>query len=287
MWARVIVAILLALALGVGLVAALGIEVPGREAISGDPDSEQVGTSEEVATAYDAALGHFVHDDGVDWAGVAADPAAMRSLAALYARSGPASGSLGTDTPEGALAFRINAYNALVAFGVVEHWPIVSVNDVHGVLDPGDGFGFFRAQVFVLDRELTTLHDLAGLVLRSGDARVLALLHDGRRSSPLPRSRALRGETLVAELEASARRLATPPFVRVDAEARSVELSPLYEEHRALFESHSRSLGGLPTVLAWIGAHADERTAAAIALADREQYALRYTARDEALSSRP
>lgn len=287
MWARVIVAILLALALGVGLIAALGIEIPGREAIADDARSDEVATFDEVAAAHDAAVGRFVHDDGVDWAGMTAEPAAMRSLAGLYARGGPASGSLGTDSPEGALAFRIDAYNALVAFGIVEHWPIVSVNDVHGVLDPGGGFGFFRAQVFVLDRELTTLHDLAGLVLRGGDARVLALLHDGRRSSPLPSARALRGETLAAELEAGARRLASAPFVRVDHDAHVVELSPLYEEHRVLFESHSRSLGGLPTVLAWIRTHADARTADAIERADREQYEIRHAARDEALSSRP
>ncbi len=291
LWPRVLVAIFLALALGVGLIAALGIEAIGRQAIADDPSSDAVGTFDEVAAAHDAVFGAHVHEDGVDWAAMSADPTAIRALGALYARSGPVSGSLGATSGDGALAFRIDAYVALVALAIVEQSAVrggslASVHDVHGVLDPGGGFGFFTAQVFVLDRSLTNLEDLERTILQRGDPRVLGLLHDGQRSSPRPLPRAVRESTLEADLAAAATRLTEPPFVVIDDAAREIVLHPLYATHRARLEGHARSVARLPTVAAWIAHHASPATAEAVTRADAAGYAIRHTSVDRSLSSR-
>ncbi|GAB4208279.1 MAG: hypothetical protein OHK0013_26610 [Sandaracinaceae bacterium] len=286
LWGRVLVGLLLALALIVGALAALGVEIPGRQAIADDPRSAETATLEEVFDAHDALFSRFVRDDGVDWAGMAADAASVRALAALYARSGPQAGSLGAATAEGALAFRMNAYNALVALGVVEHWPIASVHDVHGVIDPRPGFGFFYAQLFVLDRGLTNLYDLENVIRRSGDARIHAAIHCASRGCPALSPTAYRPETVDAQLEQAAQRFtADPQKVRVDHEARVVELSSLFDWYRTDFEQHARTEGELPGVLAWIRRHSLPRVRAEIERADREGYAIRYVPYDWALSS--
>lgn len=290
MWGKVIVGVFLALGLGVALIAALGIEVVGRQAIADDPQSDAVATFDEVALAHDALFGAHVHEGCVDWASMGADPTPLRALGALYARSGPTSGSLGATSIDGALAYRIDAYAALVALAVVEQGAargsaLASVDDVHGVLDPGDGFGFFTAQVFVLDRSLTNLEDLERTILQRGDPRVLGLLHDARRSSPLPPAHAVREETLEAELAAAATRLTEPPFVVIDDEAHELVLHPMYETHRATFEAHARTVAGLPTVLAWITHHARPAIEEAATRADAAGYTIRHGSLDHALSS--
>jgi hypothetical protein len=288
MWGKVLVATFLALALGVGLVAALGIEVVGREAIAEDPRSGEIASFEEVAAAHDAVFGAHVHDDGLDWAALSADPAAVRALGALYARSGPVSGSLGATGPDAALAFRIDAYDALVVLGVVEHTvargaPLASVDDIHGVLDPGGGFGFATAQVFVLDGSLTNLGDLRRTILSRGDPRVLGLLHDGTRSSPLPPRRAIRETELDAALAEAGTRLTETPYVSIDAAARELVLAHFYETERVRFEGHARSLGELPTVLAWIAHHARPSVREAVLRAESEGFTIRHLPEDRAL----
>ena len=289
MWGKVIVGLFLALALGVGLIAALGIEAVGRQAIADDPSSDTVATFDEVATAHDALFGAHVHEDGVDWAAMGTDPAAVRALGALYARSGPTSGSSGATSSDGALAFRLDAYVALVALAIVEQsaargGSLASVHDVHGVLDPGDGFGFFTAQVFVLDQSLTNLEDLERTILQRGDPRVLGVLHDGQRSSPLPLSHAIREETLEADLAAAATRITAPPFVVIDDDARTITLHPLYEAHRTRIEAHARTVAGLPTVAAWITHHAAPAIGEAVSRADAAGYTIRHASVDRTLS---
>jgi hypothetical protein len=290
MWGKVLVATFLALALGVILVAALGIEVVGRQAIADDPRSGEVATFEEVAAAHDALFGAHVYDDGLDWAAMSADPTVVRALGALYAQSGPVSGSLGATGPDGALAFRIGAYDALVVLGVVEQTvtrgrPLASVDDVHGVLDPGRGFGFSTAQVFVLDGSLTNLGDLRRTILSRGDPRVLGLLHDGTRSSPLPPRRAIREAELEAALAAAGTRLTEPPYVSIDEDRREIVLGAFYATERVRFEGHARSLGELPTVIAWIAHHARPGVRAAVLRAEADGFAIRHLPEDRALST--
>ena len=78
MWGKVLVGVFLALALGVGLTAALGIEVVSRQAIADDPQSDAVATFDEVALAHDALFGAHVHDTCVDWTSMGADPVPLR-----------------------------------------------------------------------------------------------------------------------------------------------------------------------------------------------------------------
>lgn len=291
MWGRVLVALFVLLALGVGLVAALGIELVGREAIAADAQSDRAASVDELESAHDAVFGPRVYADGVDWAAMSAEPAELRALGALYARSGPRSGSEGASGHDAVLAFRINAYAALVALGIVEQTlargaPLSSVDDVHGVLDPGDGFGFFTAQLLVLDGSLTNLADLERTILRDEDPRVLGLLHDGTRATPPPPRRAVRAETLEQTLVAAGHTMTAPPYVTVDDAERVIVLAPWYQTHRVRFEGHAQRVGELPTLMAWVVHHAHPDVRAPLERAAAAGYGIRYAAPARALSSR-
>jgi hypothetical protein len=142
----------------------------------------------------------------------------------------------------------------------------------------------FRFQVFVLDQSLTNLEDLERTILQRGDPRVLGVLHDGQRSSPLPLSHAIREETLEAELAAAATRITAPPFVVIDDDARTITLHPLYEAHRTRIEAHARTVAGLPTVAAWITHHAAPAIGEAVSRADAAGYTIRHASVDRTLS---
>jgi hypothetical protein len=156
---------------------------------------------------------------------------------------------------------------------------------VHGVLDPGGGFGFATAQVFVLDGSLTNLGDLRRTILSRGDPRVLGLLHEGTRSSPLPPRRALREADLDAALAEAGSRLTEPPYVSLDADAREIVVAHFYGSERVRFEGHARSLGELPTVVAWIAHHARPSVRDAVLRAEADGFALRVLPEDRALST--
>ncbi len=105
---------------------------------------------------------HFewVQGDRVDYAEVLSGVSDLKRFAATLAEVGPTTTPDRFPTEEDRLAYYINAYNALTLLGVVDNWPISSVQDVRGWLDPRPGFGFFYGLRFFLDGDKITLYDL-------------------------------------------------------------------------------------------------------------------------------
>lgn len=299
-WGRALLLLLATVSIVALSVAALGINIGGQRAVEEHPMSGTPATAAELDQAQQALFERVVTREGTrfamlgaEWSSPLIDPAAepnpeasdLRTVTAMIARSGPASGGEGFSTREQALAYRINAYNTLVMVGIAEHWPVTSVHDVHGVIDPAPGFGFFDAQFWMVDGSLTNLTDLEKTIARSGDARIHAVLHTASASSPPLSPRILRAETLEVQLAQAAERFASEaPFVRVDHEARTIHLSPIYEWHRVDFEGHARRVGAIPTVLAWIRFHARPRVRPDIERADLEGYTVRYETFDWTLT---
>lgn len=290
MLGRFLVGLFLTCAFVVGTAAALGVEVAGLEAIRRDPQLGTPATLEDVAAAHDALFGRIARGRGVDWQAAHADLAAVRALASLYARSGPSSGTPGFETPGELTAYRVDAYHAFVVLGVAEHFDtdgrrMSSVHDRHGLIDPSPGFGFYRALFFVLDGGLTTLDDLAGQLFALEDARMIALLHDGSRSSPPMPSRALRADTLEAELEAAAHRFASEaPYVVVDDGARTITLDDRYQAHAVTFANHAHALGEIASLMSWVRHYASPAMAASLERAERDGYRVEYAPHDWTLS---
>jgi hypothetical protein len=289
-WSRALLLLLSTVAIMVLTIAALGINFGGQKAIEEHPMSEPPATAEELNTALQTLFTRVVtrngtHFDrlGTEWAAEA--PSELRTVTAMIARSGPISGGEGFDSREAQLAFRINAYNTLVMANVAEHWPITSVHDVHGVIDPSPGFGFFYGQFWMIDGGVTNLYDFESVIARSGDARIHAVLNCASASCPPLSPTIMRAETLEVQLAQAAERFASEaPFVEVDHEARTIRLSQIYEWHHVDFEGHARRVGTLPTVLAWIRFHARPRVRPDIERADVEHYTIEYVPYDWTLS---
>lgn len=299
-WGRALLLLLATVSVVALSVAALGINIGGQRAIEEHPMSETPATAAELNAAQQALFDRVVTREGtrfemlgIEWASPLADPAAppvaepsdLRTVTAMIARSGPTSGGEGFASREEALAYRINTYNTLVMAGIAEHWPVTSVHDVHGLIDPAAGFGFFDAQFWAVDGAITNLTDLEKTIARSGDARIHAVLSCASASSPPLSPRIFLPETLEVQLAQAAERFASEaPYVRVDHETRTIHLSPIYQWHRVDFEGHARRVGVIPTVLAWIRFHARPRVRPDIERADIEGYTVSYETFDWTLT---
>lgn len=218
---------------------------------------------------WNGALGRWVRGNRVDYAEVITDAADLKRFAATLATVGPSATPDKFPTVEARLAYYINAYNALTLLGVVDNWPIESVQDVHGWLDPRPGFGFFYGLRFFLDGAKINLYELENGVIRGfRDARIHAAINCASISCPPLSSRAYRAQDLDAQLDEVTRAFcSSPAHVRVDGDAREIQLSSIFEWYRADFEEHARRLGLPPTIESFILAFAEPDVAEAVARA--------------------
>lgn len=234
----------------------------------------------------DALLVEHLRDGRVDYAALAADDLPLRRYMASLEVSGPDTSPARLPTEAHRTAWTINAYNAAVLLGVVTHWPIGSVRDVRGVIQPRSGFAFFWGQRFLLDGELTNLYDLeTGLRLRTRDARIHGALNCASVGCPALRPTAWRAEGLDEALDEAARRLASEPLhVQVDDAARAIVLSRIYHWYAEDFQNDARARGLGGEVLDWVEHFADADVAAAVARARAAKYAVTFRAYDWSLN---
>lgn len=134
---------------------------------------------------WNGALARWVREDRVDYARVLEDAHDLKRFAATLAVVGPTATPERFQTEDERLAYYINAYNALTLLGVVENWPISSVHDVRGWLNPRAGFGFFYGLRFPLDGGEINLYDLENDLIRGfRDARIHAAINCASNSCP-------------------------------------------------------------------------------------------------------
>jgi hypothetical protein len=166
----------------------------------------------------------------VDYGDLARRAPRLESIEALVARIDP------EDLPrDERVAFWINAYNFLVVSTVARAYPVGSPRDIPG---------FFDARKHTVGGQPRTLDEIEGQLRReTEDARIhFALVCAAMSCPPLPREPYF-GETLERTLEERARAtIRDPAFCRVDAHARKVLLSEIFEWYRADFERGGESL---------------------------------------------
>ncbi len=213
------------------------------------------------------ALGRWVRGASVDYDAVLLEESGLRRFVATLGQLGPHSTPERFSTEPERLAYYINAYNALTLFGVVDNWPIDSVQDVHGWLDPRAGFGFFYGLRFPLDGRATNLYDLENEVIRGFvDARIHAAINCASRSCPALRPFAFEPVRLDDQLDLVTRDFCSNPLhVRVDKEAQEIQLSAIFEWYQPDFEEHARRLGRPATIIDFILGFATPELAIAVA----------------------
>ena len=262
----------------------LGIRV--MEVESGDPPA----ADELPAVAFGRILDRRVHNDRLDYRGFVADRRELSTVVRSLGEVGPRTRPELFPSREDRLAYYINAYNALVLYGVIEHWPIASVHDVRGPIEPADGFGFFYGLHFRLDGRRTNLYDLENDILRDHfeDARIHAAINCASISCPRLSNHPYRSADLDAALEeATARFCSEPPHVVIDDAGRRFLLSAIFDWYAADFERDAQRAGDGATVLDFIVHHAEPEVASRLRAGRQADYRIEFAPYDWRLNSMP
>jgi len=185
-------------------------------------------------SAFDRLLREYVAPDGVRyhaWAASETDRKALDDYVARLAAGRP-SELPGLD----ALAFWIDAYNALTLQLILDHYPVKSIKDI--------GSPWKKKLITVEDRELS-LDEIENDVLRKQwhDPRIHFALNCASVSCPPLRAGAFTGAGLDAQLEEQARAFLSDSAVnRLDAADGKLHLSKIFQWYREDFEGEGRSL---------------------------------------------
>jgi hypothetical protein len=264
----------------------LTVKALGLRSVAVDAEPlEQLDTGFDY-TWWNAALGRWVRPGGVDYDAVLAEEGDLRRFIATLGEIGPRLTPERFTTEPERLAYYINAYNALVLFAVADNWPIDTVHDVRGWLDPRAGFGFFYGLRFPLDGGTVNLYDLENEVIRGFvDARIHAAINCASKSCPALMPYAFEPARLDDQLDAVTRTFCSDsPHVRVDDEAEEIQLSAIFEWYQPDFEEHARRLGRPATIVDFIVAFATPEVAAAVERAESADFDVVFQPYDWALN---
>jgi len=279
-------AVVLLIALVIGATGVLTVKALGLRSVTVDADPIDQPEGSFDYSWWNAALGRWVHPAGVDYDAVRAEEGDLRRFIATLGEIGPrATPERFTNQPE-RLAYYINAYNALVLFAVVDNWPIDTVHDVRGWLDPRAGFGFFYGLRFPLDGGSVNLYGLENEVIRGFiDARIHAAINCASKSCPALMPYAFDPARLDDQLDAVTRAFcSSAPHVRVDQEAKEIQLSAIFEWYQTDFEEHARRLGRGATILDFILAFAAPEVVAEVQQAQSAEFEVVFQPYDWALN---
>ena len=202
---------------------------------SGPVGAALAGPSTSVPAPLPAAtatfLAKFVNADGnVNYAAIKRNPLELQGLLKRVAAFDAASA-----TAPDREAFYLNAYNLLVIGEVVARYPLESVQKVPG---------FFDKNLVSVAGEKLTLNDLEARKLRQpyADPRVHFALVCGAKGCPRLSRAAYVGNQLDAQLTIQARKvLQDPGFIRVNAQARKVQLSQIFKWYEADFKANGKT----------------------------------------------
>ena len=163
----------------------------------------------------DQVLQTYVDSSGlVDYAALKADRQALDTYIAALNATSPDSDPSQFPTPQDKLAYWINAYNAFVLRGVIDHYPVKSVKDI-ALLN-----GFFNRTDFVAGGKELTLDTIENKIIRPRyqDPRIHFVVNCGAWSCPALENRAFDGATLEQRLDQATRRsLNDPKYASYDA----------------------------------------------------------------------
>ncbi|UCH35765.1 MAG: DUF547 domain-containing protein [Armatimonadota bacterium] len=229
-----------------------------------------VGIGDSAPTAFshelfDAVLQEHVGSHGlVDYAALRRDRARLDQYLDALARTDASS----LPSREDRLAYWLNAYNAFTIAGVLDHYPVKSVQDVER---------FFKEQRYKAGGARYSLDDIENAVIRPTfrEPRIHFVLVCAAKSCPRLWSRAIDPGTLEQRLEASAKKfINSPAGARVDRTKKELTLSALFKWYRTDFLGEADSLAG------YVRRYLDDPPS------DLAQYRVRFQAYDWSLNER-
>src|SRR6516225_4891302 len=133
--------------------------------------SVEVHAQEFDHSPWDHVLKEFVNEQGrVDYAALKASPAELDRYVRELAAQSPVSHPQNFPTRQSQLAYWVNAYNALVMKGVVDHWPVESVRKIGGL-----PYSFFWRKKFVVGERKYTLDAIEGIMRENWPSRAFTL----------------------------------------------------------------------------------------------------------------
>ena len=178
-------------------------------------------------SALDRALRVYVDARGwVDYTGLKGRPEDLNAYVALLGRVSPANHPERFPSRADSLAYWINAYNAFVLKGVVDHYPVKSVKDIK-ILS-----GFFNRTDFTAGGKTYTLNDIEHGILRGvfQDPRIHAAINCASIGCPRLPQKAFQPGDLDARLEEEMWAfIREPRNVRIDWKEPAIYLSEIFK----------------------------------------------------------
>lgn len=191
---------------------------------------------------WDRVLKKFVTEDGrVDYDALKRDRGEFDAYIAAIAARSPKSHPQGFSAREAQLAYWINAYNALMIQGVLDHWPIKSVREI-GFLP----FAVFRAKDYTVGGKKVSLNEIEHDTIRKefAEPRIHFALVCASGGCPKLRREAYTPERLEQQLEDGARFFINEPRnLAIDAARNRVVISKIFNWYGGDFEKHMKAKG--------------------------------------------
>jgi len=179
----------------------------------------------------DAFMKEYVEGNGVDYATVYQNPAALNALIDQVEKADLSHADAATIQ-----AFYINAYNLLVINGVIQNYPLNSVLDVNG---------FFDGKKYTVAGKSMTLNQLEKdqLLKTYKDARFHFVLVCGAVDCPPIATFAYTPEKLEEQLDQRTRRaLNDPGFIKIDMGSNKASLSQIFEWYASDFGGSKKAV---------------------------------------------
>lgn len=175
---------------------------------------------------FDRVVQRFVDENGlVNYKQLKAESKDLDDFVAQLKKVGPTVTPQLFTTRADSFAFWLNAYNALVLYGVKEAYPISSVTDIL------PDFGFFKKQVFQVDGQRLTLDQIEHGILRPifQDPRIHAAINCAARSCPKLNSTPFQASHLEDQLQsAMSNMIHSQKHVRLDLAQKTLYLSKIF-----------------------------------------------------------
>jgi hypothetical protein len=204
---------------------------------------DEIATREEALSSWAEVLGQFVDSEGrVDFAGLADTPVALNRFVNHVYRVGPNSHPEQFDGTLAALAYYINAYNALAMYNVLD------AGIPRSLANWWRHFTFFYARRLQLGGTPISLYHLENDIIRPlGDERVHFALNCMAVACPRLPKTPFAADRLNNQLEQEARRFFGEPCnLVVDDKGQTVRVSAILKFYTEDF------LAKAPTLIAYI-----------------------------------
>lgn len=217
--------------IGSGVILLVSLSLLGPACVEGSSPADSQGEGGPEVEAWAGVLRSYHRSGGLDYAGLESDQEDLERYLASLAGAEPAAWAEANQK-----AFWSNAYNAIMAHYVLEHYPgIESVREIDGIFDELE---------FTVAGEALTLDEIETRARNLGDPRVHFAVVCASTSCPDLRGEPYRGEEIDRQLDDAMRRFleSSTKGLRYDEEANTLWLSSIFKWYAGDFTGGSTVL---------------------------------------------